>query len=260
MQAKRLLQFLSAILLFSLVGCATYERIERPTSTSFPMVKKLKDFAPPERKVEIAVYQFIDQTGQRKPSDNLASLSTAVTQGAGTWLVQALKTAGHGEWFTVVERMQLDQLLKERQIIRNTRSTYEGEKAQKVRPLLFAGVLVGGGIVGYDSNTETGGIGARALGIGIQDEYRRDMVSVALRLISVQTGEVLIAVSSQKTILSTKVGMNVFKFLDVGTKLVEVEAGATENESTSYAVRKAIEHCVGQMIEEGIKKELWKFK
>ena len=260
MQAKRLLQFLSAILLFSLVGCATYERIERPTSTSFPMVKKLKDFAPPERKVEIAVYQFVDQTGQRKPSDNLASLSTAVTQGAGTWLVQALKTAGKGEWFTVVERMQLDQLLKERQIIRNTRSTYEGDKAQKVRPLLIAGVLVGGGIVGYDSNTETGGIGARALGIGIQDEYRRDMVSVALRLISVQTGEVLIAVSSQKTILSTKVGMNVFKFLDVGTKLVEVEAGATENESTSYAVRKAIEHCVGQMIEEGIKKELWKFK
>ena len=260
MQAKRLLQFLSAILHFSLVGCATYERIERPTSTSFPMVKKLKDFAPPERKVEIAVYQFVDQTGQRKPSDNLASLSTAVTQGAGTWLVQALKTAGKGEWFTVVERMQLDQLLKERQIIRNTRSTYEGDKAQKVRPLLFAGVLVGGGIVGYDSNTETGGIGARALGIGIQDEYRRDMVSVALRLISVQTGEVLIAVSSQKTILSTKVGMNVFKFLDVGTKLVEVEAGATENESTSYAVRKAIEHCVGQMIEEGIKKELWKFK
>ena len=142
MQAKRLLQFLSAILLFSLVGCATYERIERPTSTSFPMVKKLKDFAPPERKVEIAVYQFVDQTGQRKPSDNLASLSTAVTQGAGTLLVQALKTAGKGEWFTVAERMQLDQLLKERQIIRNTRSTYEGDKAQKVRPLLFAGVLV----------------------------------------------------------------------------------------------------------------------
>ena len=260
MEVRQLLQFLLVILLFSIGGCTTIEQLEVPISTSAPMVNKLQNFAPPERKVEIAVYQFVDQTGQRKPSDNLASLSTAVTQGAGTWLVQALKTAGHGEWFTVVERMQLDQLLKERQIIRNTRSTYEGDKAQKVRPLLFAGVLVGGGIVGYDSNTETGGIGARALGIGIQDEYRRDMVSVALRLISVQTGEVLIAVSSQKTILSTKVGMNVFKFLDVGTKLVEVEAGATENESTSYAVRKAIEHCVGQMIEEGIKKELWKFK
>ena len=260
MQAKRLLQFLSAILLFSLVGCATYERIERPTSTSFPMVKKLKDFAPPERKVEIAVYQFIDQTGQRKPSDNLASLSTAVTQGAGTWLVQALKSAGKGEWFTVVERMQLDQLLKERQIIRNTRTTHDGENAKKVRPLTFAGVFVAGGIVGYDSNIETGGVGARYLGVGPQVEYRRDMVSVGLRLISVQTGEVLLAVSSQKTILSAKVGVSLFTFLDMGTKLLEVEAGVSENESTSYAVRKAIEHCVSQIIEEGIEKELWKFK
>ena len=259
MEVKRLSLFLLVILLFSLGGCATH-RLEAPTSTSSPMVNKLRDLPPPERKVDVAVYSFVDQTGQRKPSDNLASLSTAVTQGAGTWLVQALKTAGGGEWFTVVERMQLDQLLKERQIIRNTRTTYEGDKAKVVKPLRFAGVLVGGGIVGYDTNTETGGIGARYLGIGIQDEYRRDMVSVALRLISVQTGEVLIAVSSQKTILSTKVGMNVFKFLDMGTKLVEVEAGATENESTTYAVRKAIEHAISQMIEEGIQKKLWKFK
>ncbi len=260
MEVRQLLQFLLVILLFSIGGCTTIEQLEVPISTSAPMVNKLQNFAPPERKVEIAVYQFVDQTGQRKPSENLASLSTAVTQGAGTWLVQALKTAGHGEWFTVVERMQLDQLLKERQIIRNTRTTYEGDKAKKVRPLLFAGVLVAGGIVGYDTNTETGGIGARYLGVGVQDEYRRDMVSVSLRLISVQTGEVLIAVSSQKTILSAKTGLNVFKFLDMGTKLVEVEAGTTENESTTYAVRKAIEHCVSQIIEEGIKEKLWKFK
>ena len=86
------------------------------------------------------------------------------------------------------------------------------------------------------------------------------MVSVGLRLISVQTGEVLLAVSSEKTILSAKVGVSLFTFLDMGTKLLEVEAGVSENESTSYAVRKAIEHCVSQIIEEGIEKELWKFK
>jgi len=156
--------------------------------------------------------------------------------------------------------MQLDNLLKERQIIRNTRSTYEGDKAQAVPPMLFAGVLVAGGVVGYDTNTETGGMGARYLGIGIQDEYRRDMVSISLRLISVQTGEVLIAVSSQKTILSTKIGMNVFKFIDMGTKLVEVEGGSAKNESTTYAVRKAIEQAVVLMIEEGINKKLWAYK
>ncbi len=258
MEVKQLLQFLLVILLFSLGGCTTYEVME--TATSTPMTNKLKNYRPPERKVEIAVYQFNDQTGQRKPSDNLASLSTAVTQGSGTLLVQALKTAGNGEWFTVVERMDLDYLLKERQIIRNTRATYDGDKSEKVRPLLFAGVLISGGIIGYDTNIETGGVGSRYLGIGIRDQYRRDMVSVSLRLISVQTGEVLLAVSSQKTILSTKVGMNVFKFLDMGTELIEIEAGTTENESTTYAVRKAIEHAVNQLIERGIENALWKLK
>jgi|TARA_B110000211_G_C14037551_1_gene535281 curli production assembly/transport component CsgG len=248
------------ILLFSLGGCSTYERRDFSTSTTLPMVSKLEKIRPPERKVELAIYAFNDQTGQRKPADNLASLSTAITQGAGTWLVQAFKNAGKGQWFTVVERMQLDNLLKERQIIRNTRSTYEGDDAQQAPPLLFAGVLAAGGVVGYDTNIETGGIGARALGIGIHDEYRRDMVSVSLRIISVQTGEVLIAVSSQKTILSTKIGMNVFKFVDMGTKLVEIEGGSAKNESTTYAVRKAIEQAVVLVIEEGIDKKYWKYK
>jgi curli production assembly/transport component CsgG len=98
------------------------------------------------------------------------------------------------------------------------------------------------------------------LGIGISDEYRKDMVTVALRLISVQTGEVLIAVSSQKTILSTKISASVFMFLDMGTKLLETEAGISDNESTTYAVRKAIEQSVIEIIKEGAKKKLWKFK
>jgi curli production assembly/transport component CsgG len=137
---------------------------------------------------------------------------------------------------------------------------HEGDKAEKIKPLLFAGVLLTGGIVGYDTNTSTGGMGVRYLGIGISDEYRKDMVTVALRLISVQTGEVLLAVSTQKTILSTKLSATVFKFLDVGTKLLETEAGITDNESTTYAVRKAIEEAVIQIIREGEKKQLWAYK
>jgi len=215
---------------------------------------------PPERKVPIAVYKFADVTGQRKPGTNLALLSSAVTQGGDIWLLQALKKAGSGRWFQVVERMELADLLKERQIIRNTRKSYDGEKAETIKPLLFAGVLLTGGIVGYDTNTSTGGLGVRYLGIGITDEYRKDMVTVALRLISVQTGEVLIAVSSQKTILSTKISASVFMFLDMGTKLLETEAGISDNESTTYAVRKAIEQSVIEIIKEGAKKKLWKFK
>ena len=125
---------------------------------------------------------------------------------------------------------------------------------------MFGGVLIEGGIVGYDTNMITGGIGARYLGIGIHDEYRRDMVTIGLRLISVQTGEVLLAVSTQKTILSTRIGISVFKFLDVGTKLLETEAGFTQNESVTYAVRKSIEAAVVQIVKKGEEKELWEFK
>ena len=125
---------------------------------------------------------------------------------------------------------------------------------------LFAGVIVEGGIVGYDTNTKTGGIGARLLGIGVQDEFREDRISVGIRLVSVSSGEVLLAISSEKTILSSRMSATVFRFLDVGTKLLEIEAGYTENESVSYAVRKAIDKAVYDMIEMGIKQGLWKFK
>ena len=257
MVVRLLSLFLLATLLSS---CASVQPQDAPIATSKPMVDELLTMTPPERKVPVAVYKFNDLTGQRKTHSNLALLSSAVTQGGDIWLLQALKKAGNGKWFQVIERMELENLLKERQIIRNTRNSYEGKKAEKIKPLLFAGVLLTGGIVGYDTNTSTGGLGVRYLGIGISDEYRKDMVTVALRLISVQTGEVLIAVSSQKTILSTKLSATVFRFLDMGTKLLETEAGITDNESTTYAVRKAIEQAVIEIIKEGEQKELWKFK
>ena len=251
------LPFLLAILLSS---CASLQQQDAPKVTTRPMVDELHNMPAPERKVSIAVYKFNDVSGQRKTHSNLALLSSAVTQGGDIWLLQALKKAGNGSWFQVIERMELENLLKERQIIRNTRKNYDGKKAEKIKPLLFAGVLLTGGIVGYDTNTSTGGLGVRYMGIGVSDEYRKDMVTVGLRLISVQTGEVLLAVSSQKTILSTKLSATVFKFLDLGTKLLETEAGITDNESTTYAVRKAIEQAVIEIIKEGEQKELWKFK
>jgi len=254
-------RLLSLFLLVNLLSsCASIQPIEPPKNVSAPLVDELRNMRPPERKVPLAVYKFNDVTGQRKSSASLALISSAVTQGGDMWLLQALKKAGHGEWFQVIERMELENLLKERQIIRNTRKLHEGDKAEKIKPLLFAGVLLTGGIVGYDTNTETGGLGVRYLGIGISDEWRKDMVTVALRLISVQTGEVLLAVSSQKTILSTKLSANVFKFLDLGTKLLETEAGITDNESTTYAVRKAIEQALIEIIKEGEQQKLWKFK
>ena len=259
MVVKQLLPFLLAILLSSVTGCQTIP-IEEPMTSTVALIDQLETLAPPVQKVTVAVYSFGDLTGQRKPSENFAQVSTAVTQGAAVWLIQALKRTGNGEWFQVIERIGLENLLKERQIVRNMRETYDGQGAEVLKPLLFAGVLIDGGIVGYDSNIATGGFGARYLGIGVHDEYRQDMVTVGMRLISVQTGEVLLAVSTQKTILSTRVGINVFKFLDLGTKLLETELGFTENESVTYAVRKAIEAAVLELVNKGEEKNLWEFK
>ena len=257
--ADRLLTCLLISCSFSfLIGCTTVP-IDLPVSTPEILYEPLEEIAPPVRKVPIAVYAFTDKTGQRKQTGNVALISTAVTQGAEIWLIQALKKASKGEWFQVVERTALDNLLKERQIIRQTRET-AGDEDSTLSPLLFAGVILEGGIVGYDTNTFTGGSGARALGVGLNTEIRKDTVTVGIRLISVATGEILLAISSEKTILSTQISGDVFKFIDMGTKLIEMETGYTENESVTYAVRKAIEHAVLQIIKDGAKENLWEIK
>ena len=210
--------------------------------------------------VPIAVYRFGDLTGQRKPSPNYASLSSAVTQGGEVILIKALQDAGKGKWFLPVERVSLENLVKERQLIRSQRELYEKDQAKPLTPLIVAGIMIDGGIVGYDSNLGTGGIGARFLGVGAQQEYRKDEVTIMLRLISVNTGEILLSTGVTKTVFSTGVSSSIFKFVDAGTKSVEFEAGTSINEPTTYAVRIAIEAAVVDMIKEGVKKKLWSMK
>lgn len=215
------------------------------------------------KKITIAVYNFLDKTGQRKPADKIANLSSAVTQGAEVWVINALEEVGGGTWFTVVERVGLDNLIKERQLIRNTRDVYEKELPNgptPLKPMVFAGLLLEGGIVGYDSNVAQGGAGARYLGIGVQDEYRVDTVTVVMRVVSVSTGKVLMSIATEKTIASYRSGADVFKFLDLGTKLVESEIGWSVNEPVNYAVRAAVEAGIVELIYEGERKQLWKFK
>ena len=211
-------------------------------------------------KITIAVYSFTDKTGQRKPNTNFSQLSSAVTQGSEVWVINALKRVGDQSWFTVLERVGLDNLVKERQLIRSTRDTYEGDKAPNLKPMLFAGLVLEGGVVGYDSNTTSGGTGARYFGIGANTKYRTDQVTVAMRLVSVQTGEVLLTVATEKTIASHASGADVFRFLDLGTKALEIETGSAINEPTNYAVRAAIEAAVVELVGERERLGLWKFK
>ena len=190
----------------------------------------------------------------------MALFSTAVTQGADNYLIEALRNAGKGEWFVVVERSGLDHLTKERQLIKSTRQTYDGETGNTLKPILFAGIILEGGIVSYESDIRTGGNGARYLGIGNTNQYRVDDVTVSLRAVLVQTGEVMLNTTVSKTILSAGVSRDVFRFTEVGnTELVEVETGYTQTEATGYATRAAIETAVYTLVKEGLEKQLWDF-
>lgn len=220
------------------------------------LVEKLPEIDGPP--ITIAVYGFTDKTGQKKPNDKLALFSTAVTQGSEVFLIKALQDSKG--WFKVVERVGLDNLIKERQLIRNQREVYEGKSATPLKPMTVAGVMIDGGIIGYDTNTKSGGHGARFLGIGASEQYRVDEIVISLRLVSVNSGEVLLSTAVSKTIYSAGSNIGVFRFIDAGTNSLEIEGGEARNEPTTYAVRVAIEQAVYDMIIDGERKGLWKFK
>ena len=249
------------ILLLSVLlsGCTTLASM--PPKVSAIAYSAMTKVPPPANgKIVLAVYQFGDLTGQQKPNDNFGEMSKAVTQGSSNLLIKALEDVGDGKWFRVAERESLQSLLQERKLIRTTRQMTQGDKAKPLGPMLYAGAYLTGGIVGYDSNTLSGGYGHRFLGLGYSAQYRQDTVTVMLRLINVVSGEVELTVMTEKTILSVGAGKDKFKYLDLDTQLLEVEFGGAMNEPVTYAVRKTIEGAVVELVNAGQKKGLWKFK
>jgi curli production assembly/transport component CsgG len=213
---------------------------------------------PPRHKLDIAVYQFPDLTGKNEPNDNVAVFSRAVTQGGAGFVVDALQRAGHGRWFTVDERGGLNNLIQERQLVRATRAEFEGDNARPLPPIRFAGLLLEGGIIGFDGNVITGGAGANFLNIGGDVQYRQDTVTIAMRVISVQSGEILTSITTTKTVYSVALRANVYKFVSID-KLLQAEAGVTRTEPTQLAVRQAIDLAVYATVMQGAQKGIWNF-
>lgn len=261
---------LGASLLPLLVGACATTHDEHPGFVQQPAVSevrtetqsRLRALPAPVEKAAVAVYSFQDQTGQFKPSEGVQTLSRAVTQGSTSVLLKALQDAGDRSWFTVIERENLDNLLKERQIIREMRKQYLGEEELNeaaLPPLLFAGIILEGGIIGYDTNTLTGGAGARFLGIGAKTDYREDKVTVYLRAVSVKSGEVITSVVASKKIASIGVAANAFRYVSF-KELLEVDTGVTTNEPDLLALRQATEKAVELLIMEGASLGVWQFQ
>lgn len=246
-------------------GCAitgTAQDAVAPAATLVPATKTglvLDKLPPPKQKLDVAVYTFPDLTGQNKSNDNFAEFSRAVTQGGSSILTDVLVKAGDGAWFDVAERADLQPLLQERQIIQNTRTALQGKNAESLPPLRFAGILLEGGVIGYDTNETTGGIGANYLGLGGNAQYRQDIITVALRAVSVQTGRVLASVTTTKIIYSVNVSGSGFKFAAVD-QLLQADLGFTKNSPATLAVREGVQLAVYSLIFEGVKNKLWEFK
>jgi len=254
---------IALVLLLGISGCSLYNPAIKPSEAKLAyqtaIEHELKLMPPPSEKVVAAVYNFRDQTGQYKVSDNASSWSTAVTQGATSMLIEALETS---DWFTVIEREGLSNLLNERKIIRSSRENYSARNGQQLPglpPLLYAGVILEGGIISYESNILTGGNGAKYFGLGASEQYRQDRVSIYLRATSTKNGRVLKTVHTTKTILSKMVDVGIYRFVRF-KRLLEVETGISYNEPTQMCVLEAIQKAVQSLIIEGLQEGLWSLK
>lgn len=260
-------QLLLSLLIVLLSSCTVFyddalqnQKISKYAERVGVINKEIETILPAEKKPIVAIYptSFTDQTGQRRSNSNFATFSTAVTQAPYVLLIKTLKAVSNGEFFEVVERIGLDNLTKERQLIRSTRETFDDP--QKLKPLVFAGLIMEGAIVGYETNTRSGGRGARLLGIGLSKQYRQDTVTLSLRTVSVLTGRVLLEVTVSKTILSVGTNQDAFRFIENKTELIEIENGDVENESVTIAVQAAIEEAILATIKKGIEKQYWSYK
>lgn len=254
--------------LIALAGCSQKQMFENESVSEAKVTDRtragdiLATLPQPSEKIAVAVYDFQDQTGQFKNNEKYTDYSSAVTKGGYAILIKALLDAGNKQWFTVTERGGLKNLLSERQIIKVMRSEYLPPGATplpNLPPLVYGGMMIEGGIISYDSNIVTGGAGATYLGIGASAQYHRDMVTVYLRAVNIQTGEVLLSVTSSKTLFSTSLDSNVLKYVTFD-RLLQAEAGFSVNEPTQLAVRQAIEAAVYSMVMEGAIDHLWDFK
>lgn len=244
-------------------GCSAYfnqpmkvqeARLGENTSKSLILKEAL-----PIKPIVVGVYKFRDQTGQYKLVENGSSWSTAVTQGGTSILINSLQDS---KWFTPIERENVSNLLNERQIIRSTRQEYAKNSNNKeadvpLPPLLFAGTLLEGGVVSYDSNIISGGSGARYFGAGGSFEYREDRITIYLRAVSTANGQILKTVYISKTILSQAISASLFRYVSL-KRLLEVETGVTQNEPAQLAVKEAIDKAVETLIVEGIIDGIWR--
>ena len=253
---KKVVVILSTLITLS--GCSAITNWVPPNTQNAQAIEvkerinELSTLPDPVGKIAVSVYGFRDQTGQYKPSSGASSFSTAVTQGATSILMQTL---GDTKWFLPVEREGLQNILTERKIVR---AAIQGEdSANELPPLTTSKIIIEGGIISYDTNLRTGGVGAEYFGVGASTLYREDQITVFMRAVDVRTGQVLVSVSTSKKVLSQEVRAGLFRYVSY-QRLLEAEGGYTTNEPMFECVKQSIEKAVAELVLKGIDLGVWR--
>lgn len=211
----------------------------------------------PAAPLNVAVYEFQDLTGQNKSSvkAGFPEFSRAITQGASVILVDALKTAGNGCWFTVVDRGHLDNLLRERKLIQDTYAFLKRDPKDLIDPLKFAEYLITGGVVSYDSPVSSAGANVLYAGYGGGITQSKDLVTVNLQVVRVKDGVVVTTINVSRPIVNVSGTASVTRLL--GGRILDAQVLAGLQEAVQTAVREAIEVGVYELVRQGDQRRLW---
>lgn len=240
--------------LLGLAGC-----VQDPLPSEHPHAVEEKEIVlppPPRRPLTVGVYNCIDTTGQRRPTQLPQELSTAVPLDCTPYLIEAVRSLRPG-YINLVERQHVDDLLRERQLatLALNNASSHGAPPQKLDTLRVAEVLLIGQVVAYDRATRQATGGLAIGGTGGTGTYVTDVVTFSLRAVAVQTGEILGETSVTKSILSLRLGGHIAQIFT--TSVVDFELGGAGNEPVGLALHAAVHTALGRLIQQGIRNGWW---
>lgn len=149
---------------------------------------------------------------------------------------------------------------RELQTLKQVEPKQEAFQASLVPPSLpyvsTANFILTGGIIDYSSNVDTGGAGIGLMNVRAYEEVRRDMVTLNLRLVDTKTSRIIATSTVTKSIYSKKAQLGGAGYVTLKTVL-EGEAGISVNEPGVFALSRAIELALNDIIQTAQSKGVW---
>ena len=202
------------------------------------------------RKPRVAIVDFDYATVQSGISA-IFGTNVDVGKGVADLLLTYLVKDGN---YSVIERAQLDRILKEQNFSNSDRA--DATSAARIGKLLGVDAIIVGSITQFGNDTKTsgiggiGGIGGRVGIGGVGRKESKAVVGLTARIVSVDTAEVLAVAEgkgeSKRTSASLTGGGGVFRGFGGGN----VNFGSSDFQNTilGEAVREAVEKMSGEVI------------